>query len=230
MRTWLAFLFSSRIVHVRWRGHTIAVRCNTPDPTVFERIFITDEYGAVADLQSCRSILDCGAYAGFSTVYFATRFPTAKIVAVEPDASNLEMLRLNTAACANVVVVHGAVWSHRCGLRIENEGDEPWSFRVMEGGPIPATTIANLARDHDLRPIDLLKIDIEGSERQVFESGYESWLRSVRLLLIELHDHQRPGSSDTFYEAVGDHFRLTWSGENVIAAPKMRGGKSTGWT
>lgn len=40
--------------------------------------------------------------------------------------------------------------------------------------------------------IDILKIDIEGSEYEVFDENAEKWISNVSLLLIELHDRIKP--------------------------------------
>jgi FkbM family methyltransferase len=222
---WWSFLFSRETVYVRLPGHPhpVVVRCDRSDPAVFERIFIAGEYDAIQSIEACRSILDCGAYVGYSTLFFARRFPEARVVAVEPDEENLALLRANTAHCANVVSVHGAVWSHRCAVRIKNAREMPWSFAVEEGGALPATTVEELVREHELGAIDLLKIDIEGAEREVFRAGYESWLPAVRMLIIELHDYLYPGSSRNFFAAVRAlPFRARASGENVVLTSYAR--------
>jgi FkbM family methyltransferase len=223
-RVWWEFLFGTGKLNVSLPGyeHPIIVRLDGPDPTVFERIFVTDEYGDVESLGSCKAILDCGAYVGYSTLYFARHFPDAKIVAVEPDSENITMLRANTGHCPNVVAVQTALWSRRCSVRIKNESAMPWSFTVEEvdgeaPGALPATTIAHLVEDHALGAVDFLKIDIEGAELEVFKAGYESWLPGARMLIIELHDYLYPGSSESFFKATeGLPFDVEVSGENLI--------------
>jgi len=46
-----------------------------------------------------------------------------------------------------------------------------------------------------MRSVDLLKIDIEGAEKEVFEGC--DWMDDIRCLMIELHDRFKPGSSET---------------------------------
>lgn len=223
-RVWWTFLFGRGTVRVFPPGyaHSVAVRCGTPDPTVFERVFVTDEYGAARSLGACRAILDCGAYVGYSTLYFAMHFPEATIVAVEPDAANIALLRANTEHCTNVIAVRAALWSRCCSVRIKNAGAMPWSFTVeeveaAENEALPATTIARVVAEHGLGTVDFLKIDIEGAEHEVFKAGYESWLPQARMLIIELHDYLYPGSSKTFFEAVGSlPFAAVASGENLV--------------
>jgi hypothetical protein len=70
-----------------------------------------------------------------------------------------------------------------------------------------------------LKTIDVLKIDIETSEKTVFLNNYEEWLPKVRLIIIELHDWLEPGCSTIFFEAInkmfGNYSTLV-KGENTI--------------
>jgi Methyltransferase FkbM domain len=65
--------------------------------------------------------------------------------------------------------------------------------------------------------IDILKLDIEGAEKKVFESGYEQWLPKVKVLIVELHDRMRSGCSETVFKAVSQYsFSNEIRGENHI--------------
>lgn len=219
LRVWWAFLFGEDTIHVALEGYgdRIKVRCGTPDPTVFERIFLTHEYAAAGALEDCATILDCGAYVGYSTLYFARRFPKATVIAVEPDDANAAMLRHNTSECPNVVCVQTGLWSRPCGLRIRDATVEPWSFALEEGGTMAATTVGAILRDHAIESVDFVKMDIEGAEREVFKLGWETWLPNVRMMIIELHDYMYPGASDSFFAAIDSlDFDVRSSGENVI--------------
>ncbi|MCP6036985.1 FkbM family methyltransferase, partial [Klebsiella pneumoniae] len=56
-------------------------------------------------------IIDCGANIGCSALFFAREFPAAKLVAVEPERNNVEMIRKNCASLNNVIAVNKAVGS-----------------------------------------------------------------------------------------------------------------------
>jgi hypothetical protein len=63
--------------------------------------------------------------------------------------------------------------------------------------------------------IDILKLDIEGAEQDLFASNY-SWLARVNIVIIELHEKLIPNSSAAFYSAASDFTYLGISGENAI--------------
>jgi hypothetical protein len=50
--------------------------------------------------------------------------------------------------------------------------------------------------------IDFLKMNIEGSEKEVFTKNYESWLPKTTAMLIELHDGKNAGCSSTVFNTI----------------------------
>ena len=67
--------------------------------------------------------------------------------------------------------------------------------------------------------VDLLKIDIEGAERELFEkSRSDDWIQKVRVFVIELHDWLKAGSSWAFFDAITNlqDIEVRISGENII--------------
>jgi hypothetical protein len=65
--------------------------------------------------------------------------------------------------------------------------------------------------------LDIVKLDIEGAEKAVFESNYEDWLPKTRLLIIELHDRMQPGSSKALFNALTRYnFSCETKWENLL--------------
>ena len=82
---------------------------------------------------------------------------------------------------------------------------------------IPATSIEEIMREYNLERIDILKIDIEGSEIEVFENNTQFWLSRTRLMIIDLHDGMRRGASKSVCNAIQDYdFGMELKGENLI--------------
>ena len=163
-------------------------------------------------------IVDCGANIGLSAVWFASRFPQAQIVAVEPAADNVELMRKNVAAYDNVRIVEGGVWDRPASLSIMDRNVLPWAYQVGEQhqgiNGVRSYTVAEIAGD---RPILVMKVDIEGSEDALFRSNTD-WLSRTRLLIIELHDEKLPGqkTSRNFFRRISrEDFEFTMYGENA---------------
>ena len=197
---------------------SVLVRLGTSDINVFVHVFRWGEYG-YEFAESPRVIVDAGAYTGLSTAYFAIRYPAARIIAIEPDEANFELLLRNTAGFANVQAVRAALWVENGSVALADPGYGPWALRLAgpagDGTTVPAITMDDVLRDYQLDTIDLLKVDIEGSEKELFAAA-DSWIGRVDAICLELHDRFKPGCSRAFYRAVEDfrtEFRL---GEDVL--------------
>jgi len=158
-------------------------------------------------------ILDCGANIGFASVFYANLFPKAKIIAVEPETKNYRMLIKNTQNYANIKTIEAGIWSKKTFLKTKDNGIGSWAFTVKESASgLPAISINDLTKSK----IDLIKIDIEGSEKEVFKNNTD-WLKRTELLIIELHDELAPGATEIFNRAVKRMgFRRYRKRENII--------------
>ena len=208
-------------VQVPGFNHPVTLRAGTSDVLAFIQILIDGELDFPMDEEPA-TIVDAGANIGLASLYFAHRFPQAKIVALEVDQSNFELLVRNTKAYANITCLKNALWSKQAQLNILNPKDEPWAFRVGEvasddGTSIPALGVDDLLTEFESGRIDLLKVDIEGAEKEVFQNGTAKWIHRIGVLAVELHDHIVPGASQSLNQALqGHNHQASTSGEYTI--------------
>lgn len=204
-------------------GGSVLLRPGTTDQDVYDEIFIEKEYDI--DLGSPKFIIDAGAHIGLASVYFACRYPDAIIIAIEPEPSNFAILQLNARRHPNIRPVHAGLWSRKTHLRIENANVATWSFRVVEneaGNGIPALGVRDIMEEFKQSRIDVLKIDIEGSELEVLKHS-AAWIDDVQTMIIELHDRFQPGCTEALALAVAGHnYRNSTSGESVVIAELSR--------
>jgi len=199
----------------------LLIRNNTFDFPIFYQVFLNGEYSITYDFEP-KVIIDCGANVGFAAFYFKNKFPNAKIISIEPDATNFEFLQKNTKNYSDIFCLKGAVWNKDTNIVIKDFGYGSWGFMIEESlnptkDTVKAYTIDQLMEQFDLDQIDILKIDIEGSERELFESNFEKWLGKTKVIIIELHDNLRKGSSKSFFKALSNYdFSLHLSGENIV--------------
>ena len=128
-------------------------------------------------------IIDAGAHIGLASVWFAERYPDAVIVAVEPEADNFEVLLANTAAYPNVRAVQAALWTSDGTVDLLDPGIGTWGFRVGDvanagSHAVRAVTVRGLMAEFGLDQVDLLKLDVEGAEIELF-SDCSGWIDSV---------------------------------------------------
>jgi FkbM family methyltransferase len=198
----------------------ITVRPGTTDIHVFQKVFIDREY----DFSMCgevKVILDGGANTGLSAIFLSVKYPTARIIAVEPELSNYRVMLENVQPYPNITPVLGAFGEKSGGFRIRNKGGDQWNFMVEpsqdDGQDGRYWTVDDLCLHYGIESIDYFKIDIEGGESALF-SANTSWLSRTRYLSIELHDAILPSSSNSFLKAIGAHtpFTFTTVGENHL--------------
>ena len=169
---------------------TVLARVGTSDLAAFEEVFAGT---FVVDLPWEPSVIfDLGANVGYASVLLSHSHPDARIVAVEPEPSNVRILRRNVEGLP-VDVVAGAVWPRPGTLALHDPGKGRWGFRVHEGGgDVAAVTVPELMERAETDFVDLVKLDVEGAELELF-SGDTAWLDQVGALTIELHDRYAPG-------------------------------------
>ena len=120
-------------------------------------------------------------------------------------------------------MVEAAVWSHSGPLRIRRgafgDGRE-WSYQVEECPPGEAPDVAgiDLGSLFASRTVELLKLDIERSEIEVF-GGPCPWLRYVRNIVIELHDDE---CSDVFHRALAGYSYEEFSAGELTFCCELR--------
>ena len=199
------------------RPFNVRVGSKATDLRVLEQVFSRQEYALPKSITP-RTIIDAGANIGCATIFFASHYPGVHIIAIEPEASNFEVLQSNCAGLSNVVPIQAAVWSHPATLTFVDPYCGSWAFamkeRVEDGTPVRGITISQLVEEFSLDRIDVLKMDIEGGEKEIFSASDLSWLDKVGMLAIELHDFSRPGCAKAFYSALRDRrFEQRQSGD-----------------
>jgi len=179
------------------------------DGSVFWEIFLKNVYECVAGLPAPKLILDLGANVGYASAYFLNRYPNARVVAVEPDPETGAACCRNLAPYgARAIVVAGAAWPERMPLvlmrGVFGDGRE-WATQVREravgeaGRRVQGWDVASLIGMAGAPRVDLLKVDIERSELDLFGRNADTWLPRVDNICIELHGSD---CRETFFRAL----------------------------
>src|ERR1700722_6025602 len=178
-------------------------------------------YQRILDAKQIPIIIDAGANVGAASIWFARQFPEARIIAIEPDADNAEVCRLNTGRLPNVKVIEAVIGSEHGQVSLSNPANRSDSVQTArsEGGKIPMRTISELVLEEQYqKQLFLVKIDIEGFEDNLFAKNTE-WIDEAEVIIIESHDWLFPGKgkSRNFQKAIADReFEILISGENLI--------------
>jgi FkbM family methyltransferase len=164
----------------------------------FNEILIKEQYAFIKSL-SLKTIIDAGGNEGYSAIYFASKFPNAKIITIEPEIKNYEVLVKNTLFYPNIITLNNALYSEEKDVNIIDPNYGKWGYRIFGNGKILNTiktiTIEKLIENYNLEYVDFLKIDIEGSEKEVLENC-ENWIDKIKIIWVEDHERFYSGCID----------------------------------
>ena len=191
------------------------------DLGIFHQVFVHDEYEF--DMEDDPAvIIDAGANIGCATLYFAHRFPNARIFSIEPNPVTFELLERNVSCLNRVQTIEAALWFEDSEIEIVDESVHHLAVQVQKASHSPeksrvaGITVAHIMALADCTSVDLLKLDIEGAEDDVFERAGE-WLGAVKCIVIEFHEQIRPGSEGRIRQKISGSwaYREICRGENV---------------
>lgn len=193
------------------------------DWTVMRGVWLHQDYFHPAVAQS-RTILDVGANIGMAAVWFRDLIPDAQIACVEPDRRNLPLLRINLAANRMKVPTFECAVATTSGEAPFGIGLETGWSSLQETGlhqhrqfvQVKTRRIPDILDDLAWPRVDLLKLDIEGAEKQIIADA-KDWLWRVGMIVFELHRNSTVEEIAAMFrqfgwaiEAIGTHDETTF--------------------
>ncbi len=182
----LLFVARHRICSTVWQGRKIKIPDSASFLSACEEIIVQGIYNFRAKSEQ-PVILDCGANVGVSLIFFKQKYPKAQITAFEPDPEIANFLEYNLQQFGfqDITVFRKAVWTSETELRFETDGAD--GGRITEKTDAKTKTISTVRlRDFLEKPIDFLKIDIEGAEYEVLKDIADRLLQ-VQNIFVEYH-------------------------------------------
>ena len=231
-------------VHYGNKRETIQSRQGTTDADVIWQCFVEKQYevprvpnvealhydavqeGYSSIMSSGRKplVIDCGANMGASVRWFDMRFPGSSIVAVEPAAANVALLRENCQARSNIQVLDAGVGGADEDAFLQDHGGGHWGYqtgKTQTDKPIKIISLASLIKaslSDEIVPF-ILKIDVEGAEKQLFNEPLDL-IAAFPVIIFEPHDFYMPGArtASPFFKFHADAGRdFSFGYENVFS-------------
>lgn len=156
------------------------------------------EYRLLDALQIIRPkvIFDVGANIGEYSKACIARFDSAiSVFAFEPSPSTFVQLSDNLKGCEKAILVKSGLSDSNGSLPFNHCDDNP-SLSGLGGLPhgvstreinVPVQRGDAFAEEHDIRDIDLLKIDVEGFEIEVLR-GFSEILGNIQIIQFEYNE------------------------------------------
>jgi FkbM family methyltransferase len=131
-------------------------------------------------------ILDCGAHIGLASLFFATRYPGARIIGFEADPLIADMFAFNIRSFGldqMVLTESKAVWIDDAGVPFSFTSDDAGHVSAAAAMLVPSVRLRDLIGGQD---VELLKLDVEGSEFALLDDC-DGALSRVSKMIIEVH-------------------------------------------
>jgi len=135
-------------------------------------------------LSSGTTIMDLGANVGLFSILGA--LAGCKVIAVEAQhgfVRQLTDLASSYGLATDIIVENALVGS---GTGMFSDAGSLATASHFEGVTPPIVSMTDLLARHRVDQLDFLKVDIEGSEFNLFQSS-DQWLRQVRRIAMEVH-------------------------------------------
>jgi FkbM family methyltransferase len=193
--------------------HPFYIRAIRADMQSFINTFIDSYLTKKPYMNDCRYVIDAGANIGYTAILFANWWPESKIISIEPDNENYEFTLINTKHYPNITVLNAGLWNKEIDLKIEAGQEDGFVVREIEKGQhtlhpenlTKGISIDQIMTQYQFPRIDFLKMNIEGSEKEVFQENFENWLPQTKVMLIELHDGKNSGCSSTVFQTTNQY-------------------------
>lgn len=193
------------------------VEHDTFDQVIWKEVVEDDYYGVGRLRLGEGRVVDVGAHRGYFAYAVRRVDPDARVICVEPEPGNLEVLRFNARRVGGVAIVDQPVWygaesvwlygttppegvPRRAGAArafTDPSGDAggraAWAqergvFAYRAEAPLRTVTVEEVLDHYDWQEYDVLKLDCEGAEHSILEGMDASRCRQV---VGEFHDGAR---------------------------------------
>jgi FkbM family methyltransferase len=179
--------------HFPGTAHPVYVRPGGTDAGIAEATLVRQYHGCLRPKFPVSLIIDAGAYAGYTSVFFANRYPDAEIIALEPDAENYSLAKMNLSPYhQRVKLLNAAVWYKSGPIRVLPTGRSD-STRVaeniddLEGYSCLGVDMMTLLKQSGQDRISIFKCDIEGAEEFIFNEDADLWIENTDSIFMEIH-------------------------------------------
>lgn len=210
-------------------GAVMKYRSGTHDLEMMREIW-KDRYYTEGgfDIPHGATVLDIGGGIGGFSVFAAQHY-ARRIYTFEPEPSSYDLLVTNTSRNPYAAAITG----YQAAITVEGGKTNLSGFGVMEDGKTINTGIPRVGQDgvevesysiHDVlsweTSWDMVKVDIEGYEYELFSNFSEDEWDKIRIIAMEFHgdneDHTQKMGSQLFsdLQSVGFEVRMNWAWGN----------------
>ena len=162
------------------------------------------------------TVIDIGAHIGRYTITSSKQVgSTGKVVAIEADPDNFQLLKRNIALnnLTNVLPLNYAVFSTRTRMKLYEQSASAKYNSVMLARAaktknyveVNADTLDNILKQNGINQVNWIKIDVEGAEFEVLRGSTKMLSGENVSLLVEIHNIDDPSHYDNIVDFLKNH-------------------------
>jgi FkbM family methyltransferase len=164
--------------------------------TFYESLVRRDYLSHGITLRPGDTVIDIGAnFGAFAVLAAKTVGPSGRVIAFEPILQTFERLRNNVAlnAFQNVECCRAAVDAQEGTLALRVASKSAYASAHLDWGEdvslqtVPCVTLEQVCLDEDIGRINLLKVDCEGSEHEIFQRLSPELAARIDQIVMEVH-------------------------------------------
>jgi len=162
-------------------------------------------YGVLRGLPPDPVVVDAGANIGLFSIWLWCRYPRAVIHCFEPEPENFELLCRNVehfnGLCHRVALGSRAGTASLYVSRFSADHSLIPSRAAHHVTTVPCVRLADYIEENHMERVDLLKLDVEGSELDVLK-GLDQKLERVDRVIGECHEARV--NQEALYQLLAD--------------------------
>jgi len=200
--------------------YTIAYHSDAEYHSLKSEVFTENTYFIDLDTTT-PEIIDAGAHIGLSVLYFKRLWPGAKILAIEPHPDSFKLLEENRLAnqledvttlqlaLCNSDQLTATLYADPEKTWLQSASINPGAWNGRQNNTTPVVVPAGRLSTLITRPIDLLKLDVEGAESAVIDDLIQqNKLYYCKNIIVEFHQ-TKDNNLNTFSRRLMAHdFKL----------------------
>lgn len=178
-------------IQLKKLSHPLTIRPGTAAASTVVSNIIRKEYGFIKPTLEPFWMVDAGAYIGDTSAYFLSQFPNLRVIALEPNPINYVAMLQNLSPYGDrAILLNKGLFSQDKGLRFSGSGTAG-TVGDIGGSSVECVSIPSILETYSVSNLDILKMDIEGVEDEIFSSDPGKWLPLVGMIIVEIHSPEK---------------------------------------
>ncbi len=184
------------------------ITIQTPlDALIFKETVIDDCY-LLLSLKDPQVIVDIGAAYGDFSWYAKKLYPAAQVVAYEPDPFHTDLLEKNILPLGCITKQEAVGATGQVEMILHSDHTQSSAHTVKGIQPISTHQVTSVTLHDALKEynsVDLVKIDCEGAEKEIFEHTDPKVFSKIKRFSIEYHEFVVPGIRNQIVNLLKKH-------------------------